>query len=184
MKTTILASVLVASALLVGCGGGDSDTPSVETHPYDAPPISEAEKNSYLNAVNGARSVGRTCGQHGYFDPAPALSWNDALYKSSYEHSEDMEMSNNYSHTGSGTASDWTAVIMELGRGSNSQERAANNGFSGGGAENIAKGRPSTANVMGAWLASDGHCSAIMNSSHTQFGMAKVGAYHTQSFGF
>jgi len=181
MKTITLATI--ATLALVGCGGGGGD--NYTAHPYDAPPISESVKAEYLNAVNQARSVGRTCGELGYFPPAPPLAWSDALYKSAYEHSEDMSVSGVFEHIGSGTNSDWTAQVQELGRGSNLDDRARNNGYTIGAGENILMGTRSLKTAFNAWLESDGHCSLIMEDDfkHGDYALAKVGSYWTMRIG-
>ena len=193
-----------------GCSGGSSGDPSSSTpppaeepvvaeyHPYDVPPIDEATKQSFLDSTNNARAAGQDCGTYGVFPPAPALLWSDALYKASYEHSVDMsvvgESSPDISHTGSGGASDWTAQILELGRGSEFYERAQNNGIQAEGisvmGEN-AHGYPPTIEIATAdWIESDAHCANLMNASHTHLGLAVVENpnsqltyYWTQLFG-
>jgi len=184
MKAIGLAA-LTAMALTAcgGGGGGDNYTP----HPYDAPPISEADKNAYLSAVNNARATGRTCGSLGYFPPAPPLTWNNALYTSAYEHTEDMSVSGVFSHIGSGTESDWTSQVQELGRGSNSNDRGVNNGaFSDneGVGENLGKGFGNIGSVVNAWLKSEGHCQTIMEDYWKTTGIARVGSYWTLELGF
>jgi len=182
MKTTIKQTVLatVATFAIIGCDGSNGTSNAVK--PYDAPPISELDKNAYLSAVNGARSVGRSCGGL-YYPPAKPLAWNTALYTASYEHSEDMSVTKYFEHQGSGTASDWTSQIQELGRGSESNDRATNNGYKVGALdENIAEGYTALNEVMNAWLKSSSHCEAIMSPVVNDFGMARVGVYWTQLF--
>ncbi|MDQ7084630.1 MAG: CAP domain-containing protein [Sulfurovum sp.] len=143
-----------------------------------------AEKNSYLNAVNGARSVGRTCGQHGYYPAVTPLQWSDELYRASYEHNVDMVESNFFSHDGSGSDTDWTAQIMELGRGSSANERIKNNGVPTkySISENLASVSSSLPAVMNGLLASDGHCVNIMDSTKQFMGMARLGNKWGQTF--
>jgi uncharacterized protein YkwD len=149
-------------------------------------------KQEYLDAINAARAETQDCGEMGVFDPAPALTWDDRLGNAAYEHSNDMAQSDTFSHTGSGTASDITAVEQDLGRGSKFRERIENNGYVGFRAigENIAAGYESAQEVVEAWLASDHHCANLMNPKFTEVGMAKVeksgteyGSYWTQEFG-
>ena len=178
MKTTMktIGLAAVTALTLVGCGGGGGGS-DYTPHPYDAPPISETLKAQYLNTVNQARSVGRTCGELGYFPPAPPLTWSDALYKSAYEHSEDMATVDVLSHDGSGTNSDWTANVQELGRGSTVAERAINNGATEITDENAGYGSTSLSVLMDAWLKSDGHCAGVMYDRAKNLGMARVGLY-------
>ena len=187
-----LSLAAVASLALVGCGssdGGSSDAPQVEYHPYDAPAISEADKAAYLNAVNAARAVARSCispltGEAINMPPVPPLSWSDGLYSSAYEHTEDMVTTGIRTHEGSGGSSDWTAQILELGRGSNFNERIVNNGvIAGATGENIAGGYSSSTAVVSGWLSSStGHCVAIMSDTFTHLGMARIGNTWTQNF--
>jgi len=182
MKTIGLTAVVALTLTACGGGGGGSDTPDYTPHPYDAPPISAADKNAYLNAVNNARATGRTCGSLGFFPAVPPLSWSDALYKAAYEHSEDMATSKVFEHIGSGTNSDWTAQVQELGIPSNPEDRGINNGaISSNDAlgENIAKGSTNLGAIINAWLKSDGHCLTIMEEQHKTMGMARVGSYWT-----
>ena len=190
MKTqTKLTLTLAAAAALMmtGCGGGGSsdnaDAGSNESTaqyvPFDAPPIDEATKQAYLNAVNAARAVGHTCGEYGYFPPAPPVQWDDALYRAAAEHNYDMASSNFFEHDGSGTASDWTAQVLDLARGSRPDERTVNNGFSGMMGENIyaAKGDASLDTAQSAvnwWLNSPPHCSGMMDATYNVIGLAHL----------
>ncbi len=182
--------LISASVLFVGCGGG-SGGGSVEYVAYDAPAISASQKKEFLDAVNEARAVGRECGKYGYMPAVPPLKWDDRLYNAAYEHSEDMATTSHYAHTGSGKESDWTAQVLDLGRGSTLTERFDNNGLTRiGTGENVAAMYYTTKNVMEAWLKSDGHCKNIMDKKSTIFGMAFVEnensqykIYWTQDFG-
>jgi len=188
MKTIGLATVTALA--LVGCGGGGGDTSDgYVAHPYDAPPISESLKNEYLTAVNNARAVGRTCGELGFFPAVPPLVWNDGLYKSAYEHSEDMNVVGYFSHSGSGGASDWTAQVQELGRKSTPAERIRNNtGDSEYGylrSENLLRegsASRSAAQATNSLLTSPYHCAGIMSQGIQEMGMANVGKYWAQNF--
>jgi len=182
MKKTTLTATLATAILLTACGGGGSDN-KMEAHPFEGtPPISEALKNEYLSAINNARAVGRYCGER-WFDPAPPVAWNNALYSASYEHSQDMANTGYFEHEGSNTVYDWTAQVQNLGRGSTAEERAMNNGANAG-MENIARlgGDFSNTNrAVTGWLNSTGHCVAIM-SVKKYIGMSHVGAYWTLDF--
>ena len=190
MKLKILLETVTALTL-IGCGGGGSGTDPVEYVPYDAPAISAAEKAEFLDAVNDARAVGRTCGKYGYMDAVPPLKWDDRLYRAAYEHSYDMAETSHYDHSGSGKDSDWTAQVLDLNRGSTSYERGHNNGILNMGiGENIDVYDLTTDEHMQRWLNSEEHCSMIMDARVTLFGMAHVensesqyGSYWTQTFG-
>ena len=181
LKTTLATLAIGAALVLNGCGGGGSSASSASNTytpvPFDAPPIDEATKQAYLDAINAARAVGRTCGEYGYFPPAPPVEWSDALYRAAAEHNYDMVASGVYSHYGSGTQSDWTAQVQELGRGSEPGERIINNGvIDNGGAENIAMFPTSGSinDVVKLWLDSPAHCMAIMTSDYNEIGLSKT----------
>lgn len=174
LKKLLGAVGTISTAMVIaGCGGGGSGS-GVEYVAFDAPAISASQKKEFLDAVNEARAVGRECGKYGYMPAVPPLKWDDRLYNAAYEHSEDMAMSNMYTaHDGTGTENDWTAQVLNLGRGSTVEERAKNNGLINMG-ENVAGSSFTTQEIMDRWLASDGHCSNIMDTRYTIFGMAYV----------
>ncbi len=127
--------------------------------------------------MNEARSVEQDCGTEGIMPPVGALLWSDELYSAAYEHSEDMVVNNYFAHDGSGTDSDWTAQVQELGRGSTYSERGKNSGFGKYVGENCAAGHTASDSVEKAvqgLLNSDKHCRNMMNSLYTHLGMARV----------
>jgi len=174
----------LATFAIIGCGGNDApeQIPEPEYHPYDAPPISESLKAEFLSAVNEARSVGRICGVHGYRPPVPPVVWSDELYSAAYEHTEDMVTAGYFNHAGSGTASDWTAQVLDLGRGSGATERGYNNGFYGGIGENLTRYTHSTEQTVSGLLESEHHCKTIM-TGYTHLGMATLNTYYTMMLG-
>lgn len=168
---------IIAIIFLSGCGSDNGYRQrNIVPKAYNTSEIDNQVKQIYLNAINKVRSQERSCGNAGNFTSAPALRWSKALYKAAYEHSHDMSKSNYFSHKGSHSASDWTANVQHLGRGSSFRERIENNGYKKWKniAENIAMGSPTLDMVMARWLASDGHCANIMNPSFTDVGMADV----------
>ena len=200
MKTTTIGMIgLVAGLALAGCDTGgwedegqrEVEEPSNTTHlvqnptPYDAPPISEAQKAEFLHVINSARSVAQDSGEYGVMPAVPALVWSNELYIAAYEHNDDLIASSTYSHYGSGTASDWTSVVNEMaGRGSWPGDRAVNNGYTGlSTGENIVAGPPTASVAINSWLGSDGHCSNLMKAKWKIVGMARVENTWTQMFG-
>jgi uncharacterized protein YkwD len=188
-----------------GCGGTTVDlgtltspeatTPSQSTSSntgnYDVPAIDASLKQSYLDAINTARAVSRECGTVSY-DAVPALAWSDELYRSAYEHSQDLALSNTFAHEGSNTDSDWTAKTLNLGRGSSMSERVTNNGYNNwtNVGENISAGRTTVQQAIDGWIESAGHCANLMNPSFTEVGLAQFvytnssyQTYWTQTFG-
>jgi len=176
--------------MLMGCGGGSSSAPITKVpHASDTPTIETNIEQAYLNAINNKRSKQQDCGSKGMKPTVTPLAWNDALYKAAYEHSEDLAESSTFSHVGSGTTSDWTAQVQNLGRGSTFKERIENNGYANWKnlGENIAKGQTTVEDVVSSWMNNPGHCANIMNSKYNEIGMAqykKEGVvYWTQNFG-
>ncbi len=139
------------------------------------PVLSSEEITIYLNAINQARAVQQDCHSAGIFPAVSPLLWNNQLYQAAYEHSYDLATSNTFSHTGSGTASDWTGVA--LGKSSSPADRIEHYHYHWRGyGENIAAGTfTNTATIaVQQWLDSDGHCANLMSSNHTEVGMAMV----------
>lgn len=154
------------------------------------PELSAATIQNYLSVINTARTSARLCNGVNY--PAvAAVAWNDKLYKTAYEHSQDLSESDTFAHAGSGTVSDWSG--FPLNQNSNMAQRAATYGYSWSTiTENIAAGtlRDTPQEAVDAWLASTtGHCENMMNAKVTEVGMAlssKQGTtythYWTQNF--
>ena len=202
-------SILAISSILliVGCGGGNTtdpsvvsadtaiqttDTQSTATNPYPAELMTDDEITAFLKVINDARNVEQDCGTKGVYAAAPALSWNNELYLAAYEHSNDLGVSDTFSHDGSGTDSDWTG--METGTSSTVTERIENNGYTNWNkvGENIAAGtdRDTPEEAVAAWIESDGHCAILMDPGYSEVGMAMVKNsqstytyYWTQNFG-
>jgi len=196
MKKIVVYSLLCF--VFLGCDSGNTGsapTPIVnDNQPFDAPAIDNAEKLSYLDAINTARASEQNCGSEGIKPSVSALMWNDALYKAAYEHSEDLAESDTFSHDGSGTNSDWTSQVQNLGRGSTTKERIENNGYVNWSTigENVAAGTTTDTalEVVQQWLDSPSHCANLMSSNYTEVGMAMVENansfythYWTQNFG-
>ena len=122
--------------------------------------------------------------------PVAPLVWSDKLYEAAYTHSYDMAKSSHFSHNGSGTANDRTAVDMGLGRGSNLKDRMSYADYRWlAVGENIAAGQHSAQAAMDAWLRSDEHCKNLMSGQFTEVGMAyttthdRFKTYWSQNFG-
>jgi uncharacterized protein YkwD len=158
----------------------------------EVPIISTNFKENYLLEVNKARSVQQSCGSKGTFESAKALTWNDSLYESAYEHSVDLSTTNTFSHLGSGEESDITGA--KLGKKSTFKERIEAQGYTHYSAigENVGAGTDtdSAKKVVAQLMESDGHCANIMNPEYAELGMAmskNANAdyvyYWTQNFG-
>jgi len=179
IKVTNLLGILATTLIVVGCGSleSSSNTDDKDTNLVfaDELVISESLKQEYLDAINSARAVTQDCGEKGVKPAVDALVWSDKLHHAAVEHSYDMVVSGQFTHSGSGTSSDRTATNTELGRGSSSSERITYNGYEWSYAgENIAAGVETAEEVIQMWLASDGHCSNLMNPNFKDVGMAMV----------
>ena len=190
MNTLKTLTLTFTSLFFIACGG-TSDAPSTAFNENSFSVAEKTTQDEILNAINEARSVARDCKDgNGLVSAAPALTWNNELYASAYEHSADLAQSNTFSHYGSGTASDITGSNNN--KASYFNERIRANGYVGYRTigENIAGGQGSIQEAVSAWLASPAHCTNIMNANFKEIGVAVVtdasseyGIYWTQSFG-
>ena len=134
----------------------------------DAPVIREV-KEEMLTAINTLRQTGCTCGDT-YMPPVKPLLWNDTLELAALAHARDMDANNYFSHISPG--------------GTSPIQRAMALGYTGNYvSENIARGFSSVEQVMEAWIKSEDHCKAMMDSSQTHMGAANVNTYWVQEFG-
>jgi uncharacterized protein YkwD len=155
------------------------------------PTISQSQIDTYLNAVNKARSTKQICGTQGAFPATGKLVWNEKLYKSSYEHTQDLVHSQTFSHEGSGTESDWTGTV--LGKASILTERVETYGYAWSFiGENLGAGTviDTAEKMVEGWLASEHHCANLMSPNFTEMGMVLITDesshythYWTQNFG-
>ncbi|MFK5975344.1 MAG: CAP domain-containing protein, partial [Sulfurovum sp.] len=175
-----------------GTQTGGTQTGGTQTGGTQTGATNDFTKQSYLDAINNARAVARSCGSYGDYNSAPALSWNDNLYNASLEHSKDMAETSNFSHTGSNTQSDLTAQALSLGTGSKLRDRIDYNNYLNWSniGENIAAGNNTTEKTIAQWISSDGHCANMMNPNFTEVGMSHAinnnstyTDYWTQTFG-
>lgn len=126
------------------------------------------EQARLLELVNNARASGYQCGND-YFPSTNAVTWNTQLQTAAQKHSDHMNSTGNFSHTGAGN--------------SNAGERISNEGYSWTTyGENIASGYATEEEVIQAWLESPGHCENIMDPDFKEMGVATSGNYWTQVF--
>jgi uncharacterized protein YkwD len=152
------------------------------TPPADPTPVADTVcglpnfQADLMQQINAARASARSCGA--VARPATtALVWNANLQVAAARHSTDMAKNNFFSHTGSD--------------GSNLGGRATAAGYIWRGiGENIAAGQSNVTTVMNGWLASEGHCNNIMESSFNDAALACVsqpgttyGKYWTMELG-
>lgn len=158
----------------------------------------------YLKAINDARSVEQNCGTAGIKPAVGDVIWNTTLASVALEHSLDLATwSHNvteesiaikrFTHEGSGTSSDITAIALNLTKGSTVSERIEHAGYKyllhG---ENLSAGtsRDTAVEVIQTWIDSPPHCVILMKADFTEVGMARVEDsnsfyinYWTQNFG-
>jgi uncharacterized protein YkwD len=155
------------------------------------PTISQSQIDTYLNAVNKARSTKQICGTQGTFPATGKFIWSEQLYKSAYEHTQDLVASQTFSHTGSGTESDWTGTV--LGKASILTERVETYGYAWSFiGENLGAGTviDTAEKMVEGWLVSEHHCANLMSPNFTEMGMVLITDesshythYWTQNFG-
>ena len=128
-----------------------------------------------LAIVNDARDEGRTCGSAGNFGPTHPLQMNPALRCAARKHSADMAARAFFDHDNPSGESPYDRMAD-----------AEYGAYSTAG-ENIAGGSPDADGTMMQWLASDGHCSNIMNPGFAEIGVGysaggDLGHLWTQDF--
>jgi len=207
--------ILTVAVLSVGCDGREGEIKEADDFVESPAPYSSttehdsSDEQVYLDAINTARSIGRDCGRvtGEYADGTPIkeydgtdiylatdpLVWNESLSDAAYEHSQDLANSNTFSHDGSYTGFDLTAITLGLDRGSYFIERIVNNGYTGTvKGENIAAGTyfDTAQEAIDAWLNSPPHCANLMDPNFTDVGMSHAYSssstyshYWTQNFG-
>jgi len=185
-QTLNLLPSFVLVALLQACGGGGGDdiagnggvaasTPTAPDVPAAPAPAASTPTGSApaadttcglanfeadaLRLVNQYRAAGATCGSHGSFAPAAALTLNARLASAAFGHSRDMADRNYFSHD----SLDGRTMADRI--------NAAGYAWSTIG-ENIAAGYSSVQIVVSAWMDSEGHCANLMNPRFTEFGLA------------
>ena len=111
-----------------------------------------------LARINALRAVARQCGST-RFAAAGALSWSSTLASAAQAHASDMARSNYFDHTGLD--------------GSTPASRARRAGYTSDQVgENIGAGYASAEAALQGWLASTGHCSALMNAGFQEVALA------------
>lgn len=164
IRTAAAASLI--ALLLGGCGGsgntsGDSSGGSYgstgTTSSLGCSDVAGASA-TVLVRINALRAVARQCGST-RFAAAGALSWSSTLASAAQAHASDMARSNYFDHTGLD--------------GSTPASRARRAGYTSDQVgENIGAGYASAEAALQGWLASAGHCSALMNAGFQEVALA------------
>lgn len=166
----------------VGCEPADPDAAfaaaTPRTHPVAAPPavrvrgavepgpvsedvaprpLREDLEGALAERINQARRLGADCGNQGVFPAAAALAPAPALTRAARAQGAEMARRGFFNHLDP--------------EGLRARDRAAAQGFRGLVAENLAWGQATPEQVVGAWLQSPGHCSALMNRSYSRLGV-------------
>ncbi|SKB04306.1 CAP domain-containing protein [Aeromicrobium choanae] len=147
---------------------------SVKKVTVRAPWTPDARSKEILSLVNEARSTARSCGSEPFAARGP-VRLESRLSSAAQRHALDMATHDFFSHTGS--------------NGSDLSDRVDAQGYDWSRlGENIAAGQQSPKQVVGAWLASPGHCRNIMGP-FTELGVGyatgdtRYGTYWVQDFG-
>ena len=164
IRTAAAASLI--TLLLGGCGGssdtsGDSSGGSYgstgTTSSLGCSDVAGASA-TVLARINALRAVARQCGST-RFAAAGALSWSGTLASAAQAHASDMARSNYFDHIGLD--------------GSTPASRARRAGYTSDQVgENIGAGYASAEAALQGWLASTGHCSALMNAGFQEVALA------------
>lgn len=132
-------------------------------------PVTTLPQVDMLNAVNAVRASGCTCGTDS-MPPVLPLTWNDTLAQAAAAYALDMYTRNFFSHI----SPEGTSPI----------QRAQATGYSGKYVgENIAEGYSDLSSVMKAWLQSEEHCKALMDTLYREMGAGRADGYWVQEFG-
>lgn len=170
MPRTLLASLALLLALLLVAACAPSPTPDQTPVPTPGPaPVFGETATHLLQAVNQERRVGATCGPERFPAAAP-LTLEARLVRAADAHTTDMVRNGFFSHTGAD--------------GSSVGQRVTRQGYAWRAVgENIAYGQRSVEQVVSAWMASPGHCRAIMSGEFQELGAARVENHWTLVFG-
>ena len=130
---------------------------------------SSYSKQKMLEKVNDLRKQGCRCGSK-YMKPVGPLVWNETLYKSAYDHAQDMSRKNYFSHVSIG--------------GDDVGVRAEDFGYNwlviG---ENIGEGQEDFYEVFLDWEKSPEHCSMMMHPQILHMAVARYRDKWVQHFG-
>jgi len=155
MLTVRLLLVAAFAAVLASCGTADLDMPPA-FHSSLTKPGAQLDRAAALAVVSSFR---RSNGLDG-------LEMDERLNALAEQQAKAMATADKLSH--------------ELGgRELKGRLRAANYRFSAAG-ENIAAGQDTLIDVFGAWRASPGHRSVMLDRAATHFGIAAVSAPHSR----
>lgn len=177
MKYVKLVTLLILGLLFASCGSSLNNTNGSGTGSgpdltlagtLKSNELDASNKQALLDSINAKRASGFTCPAPSGNRPAvPAVTWNTKLELMSLKHTNVLVNVN----------ADFGKVDPHSGVGDgNIATRAGGVSYAflaiG---ENIAAGQLNVTEAMDDWLASSGHCQAIMDADFTQIGASKLG---------
>ncbi|MGH1359842.1 MAG: CAP domain-containing protein [Burkholderiaceae bacterium] len=190
-RTLRFLSALFLTVVITACGSGDessnpagdnsgnnADAGTIEQQPDTSvgstgdgsglPGTDQGFIDEAVQRITEARSVQRNCGDT--VMPAQiALVWDAKAELAAQGHSEWMQQTETFDHTGENDTSPG--------------DRLTNAGYIWGAvAENIAAGYPSLQAVIDGWLNSPGHCRNIMSASVSEFAIALVNGNQSNTY--
>ncbi len=118
MRVLYLISLLLISSLFAQNIGDKFERAKVVVAKGSKSTSKLTISQATIKAINEVRSKRQICS-----GPVNPLRWNQTLYKYAKEHTVDMAVTKKLSHDGSGTATDITAKVLGLKRGSHFYER-------------------------------------------------------------
>src|SRR4030095_13368283 len=149
MLLRILPVIVLTSILFFSCKKSDVVVENSNSNNNTNNNVYNVNRVTLLQLVNDVRKKRCTCGTTAML-PVGAVAWNDQLAKAAYDHSVDMNTHDYFGHNSLDGSSPDQRIT------------AAGYHWSSWG-ENIAQGYSTEQIVMNAWLASEGHCTNIMN---------------------
>ncbi len=150
--------------LVVGCAT-QPRTPRPDPGPSATYP---AEAVELLDRINAERARGAVCGGQRFGRAAP-VRLEPRLTRAAALHSADMHRNGFMGHAGS----DGSTVGVRVTRQGYEWSAVA---------ENVAFGYRTPEAVMQGWMASPGHCAAIMGPTYSELGAAEDGNFWTLVF--
>ncbi|MCU0662600.1 MAG: CAP domain-containing protein [Myxococcota bacterium] len=171
---------VLVTGLLTGCVD-DVYTGKVPDNPHcsdvdDWPDETLAWESRIFELINYARALGANCTEGDHYPPTHPYKPHPSLVCAARLHSMDMDTRSYFDHINP--------------EGQDPTDRAISAGFTEGGVgENIAAGQGSPEQQFADWMASPGHCSAIMSPDYyyigigTFLGSSNYGDYSTANFG-
>lgn len=130
---------------------------------------SSGENDVMLFKINEVRSNGCYCGRK-WMEAAPALVWNDTLFKSAESYARHLKKNNTFSHI----SADGKDIGKRLDEFNYPWQYVG---------ENLGEGQSDFDEVLGDWLKSRTHCRMLMNPLMKEVAVANYKGFWVQHFG-